>query len=38
MTNLKEMTSEEIIQKVESGEIDSCEYKSFTEYVIAMET
>ena len=35
--SLKDMSSDEIIQKVENGEIESCEYHSFTEYVKAME-
>lgn len=38
MASLKEMTMEEIIRKVDSGEITSCEYTSFAEYVKAMET
>lgn len=38
MTSLKEMTMEEILQKVDSGEITSNEYHSFAEYVKAMET
>ena len=35
--SLKDMTPKEIIDKVESGEIESCEYHSFTEYVKGME-
>ena len=31
------MSDEEIIRKVETGELPSCEYNSITEYVKAME-
>ena len=37
MTNLADMSPEEIVKKVESGEIKSCSYSSFAEYVRAME-
>lgn len=37
MKSLKDMTQKEIVEKVRSGEIPSCEYKSFTEYVRGME-
>ena len=36
-TQLKDMTAEEIISKVESGEIDCRGYSSITEYVKGME-
>lgn len=36
--DLRGMTPEEIVRRVESGEIDSGEYASFTEYVKAMES
>ena len=35
--SLKGMSSNEIMEKVESGEIDSYEFHSFTEYVKGME-
>ena len=34
---LKDMSTDEIMAKVESGEIESCQYNSFTEYVKGME-
>lgn len=37
MTTLLNMSPEEIVKKVESGEINSCTYNSFAEYVRAME-
>lgn len=37
MKSLKDMSPTEIVEKVRSGEIKSCEYKSFTEYVKGME-
>ena len=38
MMNLADMSPEEIVTKVESGEIKSCNYGSFAEYVRAMES
>ncbi len=38
MTDLKDMPVDELIRKVESGDIDSCTYSSFTEYVKGMES
>ncbi len=35
--SLKDMKPSEIIAKVKSGEIRSCEYKTMTEYIISME-
>ena len=35
--NTSSMSAEEIVQKVESGELSSHKYNSFTEYVRAME-
>ena len=35
--NLREMSADEIICKVDTGEIKSEQYGSFTEYVIGME-
>ncbi len=35
--SLKDMKPSEIIAKVRSGEIRSCEYKTMTEYITAME-
>lgn len=32
------LTTEQVIQKVESGEISSCMYASVAEYIKAMET
>ena len=38
MKGIRNMTTDEIIKKVESGEIPSCEYNSFEEYVKGMES
>ena len=38
MVKLSEMTPEEIIAEVESGEIKSESYNSFTEYVKGMKS
>ena len=35
---IKDMTLDEIFEKVASGEIESCECNSFTEYVKEMES
>ena len=32
------MSAEEVIRKVETGELSSCKYNSFAEYVKAMES
>ena len=37
MNDTASMTAEEIIEKVESGKLSSCEYGSITEYIKAME-
>ena len=37
MNDTSSMSAEEVIQKVESGELSSCEYGSITEYIKAME-
>ena len=35
--DIASMNAEEIVEKVESGELPSCTYHSFAEYVKAME-
>lgn len=37
-SDLSNLTDEEIVAKVENGEIQSCKYESFTEYVKGMES
>lgn len=36
MVNIANMSAEEIVKKVESGEIPSCTYRTFAEYMKAM--
>lgn len=36
--DISKLTPEEIVEKVESGSLPSCEYHSFAEYVKAMES
>lgn len=37
MADTSGLTAEEVVQKVNSGELQSCTYSSFSEFVMAME-
>ena len=37
MNSKNDMSTDEVIAKIESGELSSCSFDSFTEYVKAME-